>query len=445
MPWKGRHSGGFSWRRARTERHGTAPPAQAVASPEEEEPEQGPRRARLQKRKKKERRKRLALTVVSAVVATAAGVGIAAAVIDDEGTTPQPEESLIAQADDPFTTTLVFGTREGERNLGRQAIWMALLAYNSEEEEGSIIYIPAHTAVEVPGRGLQGVGSALGSGGVPLLLVSMQNLLSVPVDRYIELSDKDSEVLFGAVDPLSVNVPQEVRVKAGKRGARLIFGEGAQRLSASFLVDLLYVRGLDGDDVELGSRHLAFWDGLLEAYRDDPEALAEGIREAGGALAESDADLDEHAAFFQTLAELPSEDITISSLPVSQVSVGGSELYDADADEITEFIEETLGPAAQLEDQVRVQVLNGNGRPGIGQEVAKKLVGEGFRILLGGNARRLNYARTLIITYDSSEEGQALARRTRDLLGVGEVQVSAQSQGIVDLTIVVGKDFLRTL
>ncbi len=67
----------------------------------------------------------------------------------------------------------------------------------------------------------------------------------------------------------------------------------------------------------------------------------------------------------------------------------------------------------------------------------------GFEVVLSGNARRLNYDKTLIITYDPSAEGLEIARRVRELLGVGEVQVSSQPQGIVNLTVLVGKDFLR--
>jgi hypothetical protein len=95
------------------------------------------------------------------------------------------------------------------------------------------------------------------------------------------------------------------------------------------------------------------------------------------------------------------------------------------------------------DDDVRVQVLNGNGVPGIGEEVAARLQGEDFRVILSGNAQRLDYRKTLIVTYDESPQGQKQAERAQDLLGVGEVQVSAQGQGIVDLTIVVGKDFVR--
>jgi hypothetical protein len=64
-------------------------------------------------------------------------------------------------------------------------------------------------------------------------------------------------------------------------------------------------------------------------------------------------------------------------------------------------------------------------------------------VILSGNARNLDYETTLIVTYDDSPDGIALAERARDLLGLGEVQVSGQQQGIVDLTIVIGKDFLR--
>jgi LytR cell envelope-related transcriptional attenuator len=73
------------------------------------------------------------------------------------------------------------------------------------------------------------------------------------------------------------------------------------------------------------------------------------------------------------------------------------------------------------------------------------LVGQGFRVILSGNASRFTYKRTHIVTYESSDEARAIAEEARELLGVGVVRVSAQEQGIVDLTVVVGKDFLRTL
>jgi anionic cell wall polymer biosynthesis LytR-Cps2A-Psr (LCP) family protein len=320
---------------------------------------------------------------------------------------------------------------------------MNLLFFDREEKRGAVVYIPAHSAVEVPGRGLQAVGDSLSSGGVPLLLLSTETLLGIPVDHYVELSNTDARLLFDQTGPVTVDVPEEVRVEAGPNQARVIFDKGLQRLPSSLLAQLLYTVGLDDNDVGLGNRHLAFWASLFTQFEENPAALGQAVDAAGSALEESDLSSEDLAAVFDQIASLDQQDRTVTTLPVTPVSVGGSELFQSDSDEIETFMSDTLGVDLAGTDDVRVQILNGNGEPGIGQEVAEKLVPGGFRVVLTGNAPRLDYRKTLVITYDSSSEGTALAERAQELLGVGKVQVSAQPQGIVDLTIVVGKDFLR--
>ncbi|HEV3472267.1 MAG TPA: LCP family protein [Actinomycetota bacterium] len=404
----------------------------------------GPRREALKERRAQTRKRLLSTGTIVTVVAVLAAVGgVALFATNRAGRSGDARPIASPSERDTVTTTLVFGTQESESDP--EAVWLTLIAYDRQQDRGAVIYIPAHAAVEVPGRGLQGVGSALASGGSPLLLVSTENLLGIEIDSYLELSDNDAELLFEAIGPVSVNVPEEVRVSIGRGRARILFTTGLQRLSPNFLTKLLFVRGQDSDDVELGLRHTAFWDALFDAFANEPQNLGAAVRSAGGALAESDTDPGEIARLLTALAELDSLDRTIAGLPVSQVSVGESELYSVDPDQVADFISDTIDVASGGgAEQVRVQVLNGNGVPGIGQEVAERLVGAGFRVVLTGNARRLNYEKTLLITYDDTEQDVAIAERARRLLGVGEFQVSVQEQGIVDLTIVVGRDFLRT-
>lgn len=401
----------------------------------------GHRRAALKDRQKEERRKRLLVGLAAGVAALSAGFGIAWLFAADEEQPQAAPSTALASPEASAETMLMFGTdSSGSRE---RVVWMTLLIADAEEETGAVAYIPAHTAVEVPGRGLESVSDAYADGGVPLLLVTMENLLGISVDRYVELTAADARVLLEGVGPLSVDVPEEVRVGVGQSQSRLLFDEGAQRLSGSFLQQLLYVVGVEGDDIELGGRHLAFWDGLFEAWSEDTSGLAGVIESSAGALGKSDASPAEVASFLSQLAEVPSEERFLRSIPVSPLEVPGNRLYVADEIELAAFVAEVAGSAAPATDDVRVQVLNGNGIPGIGQDVADVLVGEGFRVILSGNARRLDHEETLIITYDSSEAGLALAERARELLGTGEVQISGQDQGIVDLTIVVGKDFPR--
>ena len=376
----------------------------------------------------------LAVAVVAAAVVGLRSFGGTGAG-SDEGTGPSVVQTP--------TTTLLAGTDAG----GTKVVWLALLSYDPVADKGAIVYVPAHTAVEVPGRGLQGMGDALATGGLPLLLVSAESFFGIEIDHYLELPRSGARTLFEELGALTVDVPSEVAVAEGNDTRRLMLTPGIQELDSVGLSDLLYTVGDGSDDVELGARHLAFWDSVVNDFSGTPEQLRAAFANAGAAAdaaGKSGGVEGDGLELVRSLAALDGTNLTLSILPVRQVSVGGAELYATDVDEVAEFVSTTLPGVPVATDLARVQVLNANGSPGIGERVAQKLVGKGFRIELSGNADNFNYKATKVITYDPSPAGQALATKARDLLGVGEVQVSGQGQGSVDLTIIVGKDFLRT-
>ena len=399
-------------------------------------PSRGPRGTARARRRSRIR----LLSVGGALLALAAAATLLAPSLEDN---PSPQSTgSVASTDalaDPVRTVLLYGISEDQAT---RASWMTLLSLNSETREGSVVYIPAHTATEVPGRGLLAIGESLGS-GPSLLEVSTETLLGVPVDDRLQLTPEGAAAVFQGVGDVSVDVPSEVRVTAGERQARLLIPQGLQQLAPAQLVSLLFRPGIEVDDAELGSRHLALWDGVMTQYADDSVALGNAVAQAEPPVG-APAATERIGAFLSDLAELPTSSRTLANLPVNEVSVGGDELYQTDPDELSAFVGETVGETDLAADLSRVQVLNGNGVPGIGIDVAEKLVGNGYQITLSGNAERLDYYRTHIVSYDPSPEGIAAARRARELLGAGTVQVSSQGQGIVDLTIVVGRDFLRT-
>lgn len=129
------------------------------------------------------------------------------------------------------------------------------------------------------------------------------------------------------------------------------------------------------------------------------------------------------------------EGLTLASIPVSDLGLGHGGFYSPQRAELDALLERALGIEGVRQGVTRVQVLNGNGVPG--------LLDGGFSVVLSGNAARLDYRRTLIVSHGDSPGAQRSADRARELLGVGEVRVSSAEQGIVDLTIVVGRDFPR--
>ena len=306
-----------------------------------------------------------------------------------------------------------------------------------------MIYVPAHTAAEVPGRGLRNLADAYASGGLPLLLVSIENLLEVDIDRYLEISDSDAQALFASIGGLSVDVPSDVRIGAGAGQARLLFSAGLQEVPENYLAHLLYTVGLDGGETELGTRHLAFWDALAKRFGSDPASLEEAVINASAALSDSNSTPEANADLLATIAGVGGSNMTLGIVPVRDVGAGGARMYELDAFAAQPALESLTRFPATDEENNKVQVLNGNGVPGIGQVVGQTLVDGGFQVTLSGNAPTLDYRISRIVTYDSSPEGLEEAARVRDLLGVGVIQVSAQTQGIVDLTVVIGRDFVR--
>ena len=88
---------------------------------------------------------------------------------------------------------------------------------------------------------------------------------------------------------------------------------------------------------------------------------------------------------------------------------------------------------------VRVQVLNGTGALGVALKAAQRLVPAGAQVALSGNADSFAYAQTQIVFYDRSRQHEAT--QVRQALGTGKLVFSRQPLDVVDVTVVIGKDF----
>ncbi len=84
-------------------------------------------------------------------------------------------------------------------------------------------------------------------------------------------------------------------------------------------------------------------------------------------------------------------------------------------------------------------LLNGNGVPGIGADLASRIVPAGFRVVVSTNARTFDFERTLIVVRD--ERFMSVGRELRSLIGVGQVSVGQGFTGLADITVLIGMDF----
>jgi hypothetical protein len=273
------------------------------------------------------------------------------------------------------------------------------------------IAIPGETSVDLPGSGLFTVEEGAVTGG--MLLASVQSTVGRTVDHFLV---GDSAALRRLVDALG---GIDVQLIGTVTWEGLTYGPGDVHLEGGAV--LTYLHEALPEDATY--RWMAVLGGLLHDDGDaDSDSSAWELP-----LGQSDSP-SEAQAVLRT-----ARDAAVLDLPTLDAEGGPR----PDSRAVDEMVLEHLGGFG--DELVRVTVLNGNGRPGIGRAVNEIIAPAGFRVVTAQNIEPFDVERTRILA--STDELLPRAEEAADLLGAGEVFAGPQPTGISDLTIVVGKDF----
>ncbi|WP_052668943.1 LCP family protein [Nitriliruptor alkaliphilus] len=354
---------------------------------------------------------------------------------------PQPVVTIVTVADGPD---------------GPEAVSIALLASERDSGRGTILLVPTATITDVPGHGSFRLREAFDFGGGPLVGVSVDNLLGIRSDAVVTVTEDGWSTLLDRLGGVEVTLSAPLVDRDADGGGTTLLPAGTQRLDGAGLATLLTHR----DDAESELAQLprvqaaltAVLDRLLEAPDQLDALFADGAPEltVTGTVATGEADTEDvDAGLVRTvLAELATaradDQVTTLTLYVSPLGTGTEDAYRANAERVATLVDDHLAaskPDPGVAGGRSLQVLNGNGMPGVGALVAEVLQPAGYRVLLTGNADRFDHRITRILVYDEEPETLAAARDVRDRLGVGEIERSGTPQSVVDLTIVVGLDF----
>ena len=404
---------------------------------------------RASRRARRRRRRRLLrLGVLVAVVAVAAGVRaipweswrstsppVAPTISASPTAPPRPEQD----------TLLVVRTAADEG----PAAGITLLTASSEPDGTAVIFVPDGTLVDIPGFGLDRLGLAQQYGGAALVEASVENLLGIDIDHTAQVSDSGLSAFLARTGGLDIDVEERLIARNEDGSAEVRFEPGAQFLDGPRLVEFWGFRERGESELDSFPRQQKVWGQLFLAASDS--AVVEALVADGAPQLETSADGDFLRGMLTRLAEAAQGGtLDYALVPVTPFGAGddtGGVTYRADPEGIKRLAEGPLAPSVPGNggaEAVRIQVLNGVGTPGIGQEVDRRLEGAGYRIVLTDNARSFDFTETRILVYREDEASLEAAEQVRRRLGVGTIQVSRQPQSVVDLTIVVGSDLLAT-
>ncbi|CAN5429323.1 hypothetical protein BH23ACT9_BH23ACT9_09770 [soil metagenome] len=386
------------------------------------------------------RRASVVAAAVTAVLALVIGAGV---LLKGGGTTAPVEGTGEAPAVAALDQSTLLLLREDPATRGAAGI--TLLA-TSADGRASATFIPSTTLVEIPGAGLDRLGLAHSYGGASLAQATLENAIGIEIDHVAVVGQGDLGSLLQRAGGADVAIADRLVSRAVDGTGTVVFEAGEQYLNGPRLAE--YWGFVQRGETELDTfpRQQRALGAMLGALADD--VLRESLfAEVPGELA-TDADPAFLRSVMGQLAQAAEAEVLVYQLlPVAPFgstdeALGAS--YQLRHDEVADLV--TVSFAASIPEgalsTVRVQVLNGVGTPGVGRQVDESLADLGFRIVLAENARSFDFTQTQIVIYEETPEMLRAARQVREAMGVGTILVSRQPQSVVDVTIVVGADFL---
>jgi polyisoprenyl-teichoic acid--peptidoglycan teichoic acid transferase len=317
-----------------------------------------------------------------------------------------------------------------------------LASYDSRDQSGSLIYLPTDIRVQVPGAGEDTLSNLveIDDGRVGMTLEAVSNLLGVQIDRYVMGTDRDVRLVLSKIQPTySVEVPSKVTFTDGGLKVTVNFSSGRHDLTASQTA--AYVTfAQEGKELDLIKRQMSFAPEFLSVSRsifgEIPSLTA---RYAG--LVDTSASDRQLTGFWQAFSLLKGDKLQQATVPVKEIRIEKSTMHMLDTARLEAFEKKYIKSDSALSSRLRVEILNGNGVPGVGQQVALQLDPSTFKVVNNGNADNFDHPDTVILLYSNDKKTVSAGEQIKNELGVGRIEFRPPSQNVVDVTVVVGKDF----
>ncbi len=353
-----------------------------------------------------------------------------------------PGGSPAADAPDAADASLALVTVDAH-GQGASATRLSVLATDAASDMATALLVPTATIADIPGHGTFTLAEAQGLGGPDLTRLSLGNLLGVRLGAVASIDHRGWEQVLAAVGPVEVTSDRTLVDDEGS----VIVEAGVTTLQGPALARFLTAEVAGESELEALPRVQQVLTGVLDAVAEDPALAARLV-----ALETPDGTPTIRTAEPQLLTELlvaladarDEERFTTLTLPVVPLGTGAEDGYRVDTARAEAIVASRLSgarPDGQVTGERDVQILNGNGVPGVGRAVADRLADGGYRVVLTGNADRFTYETTRIVLHDDAEAQLAVGRDVQQRLGVGELELAATPGSVVDVTVVVGADF----
>jgi anionic cell wall polymer biosynthesis LytR-Cps2A-Psr (LCP) family protein len=341
-------------------------------------------------------------------------------------------------------TVLVAMTSHGDASGSAAAL--TLFGVDNNGKNPVVLFIPVGTLAPIPGaKDFDLVGKALAVGQPALEQITVENLMGIDINQTVAFDDVSLGVFIDQLGGIDIDVQERLYITQKDGTRTLEFQLGKHHMNGAAAITYLTYQSPDTTELDSFVRAQKLWEGVFTAASNDSKFAA-----AMGSFGTDTLSADEASSLssiWRAFAARSAADRTYDVLPGQAIGGGGPNIaYQVDDAKLADVVKNDFAGSVPFGVTIgarsKIQLLNGNGSPEVGQKASAMLVPAGLRVEVTGNADNFNYRSTKIVIYGDDAAALALGQEIRNLLGVGTVEVGTRASSVVDVTVVLGKDFL---
>jgi polyisoprenyl-teichoic acid--peptidoglycan teichoic acid transferase len=319
-----------------------------------------------------------------------------------------------------------------------------LASYDARDKTASLVFFPNDLLVAPPGMGSDQLSNLveLDGGRVTSTQVTAENVLGTNIDRYVLASDRDLRMILTQLgSKFTVDVPSKISYKDPSLNVTVDLKPGKQSLNPTVLASYL-TYGPAGKSLDLARRQAAFAPALVSMLgsTDVNKFIAKNAN-----MFDTNASNKELAGILTAFARAKGGALQTGIIPVKEFRFEKTVVNRVDQAALAGFVQKFVKSSASGDSgaRVKVEILNGNGVPGIGEKVAEKIDLSKYQIVNSANADNFLHPITAIIVYSDDKAIVNAANELKNELEIGDIVSQPKGQDLSDITVIVGQDYAK--
>lgn len=291
-----------------------------------------------------------------------------------------------------------------------------LISLDIDTDEAGLIFLPRDTYINSSKRNFTKLNSSHAYGGIKLTRETIEEMLKVDIDYYIETDFKGFEKIIDRLGGVKLTVSEPLNYVDKAGGLYINIAAGQQNLNGKKALQYVRYRD-DRGDIGRIERQQKFVDAVLAKVL-SPSIITKipGIIKEVNNSINSNIPIQDITPFINTAKEINLNQIETKMLPGEPKYINGISYWVPDTNEVNIMVDNLVRNKAYINNKnYELTVLNGVGKAGVASNTADLLKKYGFKINYIGNADHYNYQNSIVEYYDQSDK--KTASQIAELLG----------------------------